>query len=634
MSGFTKLFLTWISWLAVMLLSAGIAVAQQFENGLDLYGAALPSGALARMESGRLRAQRNGNINEVAISSDDKLLAVADHQGSIVLFNPRTAQQFPPLPRPMSGQGPLVFSADGKRLAAGHRSGIFVYEPANGRDLLRYSPDKDSRFAPSRSFALSPDGKVLAVAVKDQIRFVAIDAGNVVRFLNDIGTKVYRLRFSPDGKTLAAACEDKSIRLWDLKTDKERHRLRGHAGTVWAMVFTPDSTTLLSGDNVGNIHLWDAAAGKQVDVLKCPANVQALDVSRDGKYLATGGQWLSVALWDLPARKRLAESPPHYAPTWSIAFTADGKYLAWGDQSSSVRMAEIVDGKLRVIAPGKLMIRGLAFAHDGKTVISAGGDTIHSWESATGKEQHRVQEAGLEVAALACTQNHKTLALACSDRTVRLRDAATGKDVFQLGGHVGAVRTVAFSTDDKLLVSASGANVHLWDVAKGTQIHKHVGHPGPITAVAFSPDGSYFVSASEDRSVRLWDRATGKVVRQFVEHKSPVTCVEVASTGKCAASGSWDGMVCLWDPATAKEIAKLEGHRDNISAVVFSPQGDLLATGSWDRTIRLWNVAGKEVGRFEGHIDEVTALAFSPDGKRLASGSRDHTVLVWQIPAQ
>jgi WD40 repeat protein len=637
MSRFTRLLPAWISGPLLLLCPALGVVAQQPEKGLDYYGASLPNGAIARMESGRLRAQPRGNVNELAISPDGKLLVAADYQGVIVLFDPRTAQQLPPLPRPMSGQGPFVFSADGKKLATrdrNERGALLVYDPAKGEELLRYRPDADSRLADYRPYTLSPDGKFLVIAVDANIRFVDVETGKVVRTLDSIGESVYRIRFSPDGKTIAAACKDKSIRLWDIKANKERHQLRGHTGSVWSMVFTRDSTTLLSGDTEGNIYIWDASAGKQLDVLKRPYSVQALDVSADGKYLATGGQGQSVALWDLPARKVLSQTPPHYAPTWSLAFTADGKHLAWGDQSSSVRMATLVDERLRMVAPGNLMIRALAFVDDGKSVITVGDDTIRYWEAATGKEQRHDSEQGNDVLALACTSNHRTLALACSDRIVRLRDAATTKDLFRLDGHERAVRSVGFSADGKFLASAGGASVHLWDVAKGTRIHKITGHKGSVTAVAFGPDGSYFASASEDETVRLWDRATGNEIRQFAEHKNPVTCVAIASSGKLAASGSWDGIVRLWNPATAKEIAKLEGHVDNISVVVFSPQGDLLATASWDSTIRLWNTAGKEVARFDGHNDEVTALAFSADGKRLASGSRDHTVLVWQIPAR
>jgi WD40 repeat protein len=74
--------------------------------------------------------------------------------------------------------------------------------------------------------------------------------------------------------------------------------------------------------------------------------------------------------------------------------------------------------------------------------------------------------------------------------------------------------------DGKYVVSGSGdKTVRLWELATGKEVRRFTGHADWVRSVAVTPDGQYVVSGSGDKTVRLWDLATGKEVRRFTGHE-------------------------------------------------------------------------------------------------------------------
>ena len=79
-------------------------------------------------------------------------------------------------------------------------------------------------------------------------------------------------------------------------------------------------------------------------------------------------------------------------------------------------------------------------------------------------------------------------------------------------GHSGEVLSVAIAPDGKTALSGSDdKTLRLWDLASGREIRKFEGHSGWVRSVAFSPDGKTALSGSADHTMRLWDLAIGLV---------------------------------------------------------------------------------------------------------------------------
>jgi WD40 repeat protein len=87
----------------------------------------------------------------------------------------------------------------------------------------------------------------------------------------------------------------------------------------------------------------------------------------------------------------------------------------------------------------------------------------------------------------------------------------------RISGHEDYVGSVAFSpTDSKILASGSyDKTVRVWNAVTGKQLHRLEGHDQPVLGVAFAPDGKTIASFAEGGSIRLWDATIGKLLHQM-----------------------------------------------------------------------------------------------------------------------
>jgi dipeptidyl aminopeptidase/acylaminoacyl peptidase len=235
----------------------------------------------------------------------------------------------------------------------------------------------------------------------------------------------------------------------------------------------------------------------------------------------------------------------------------------------------------------------VAFSPDGQRVVSGSRDrSVRIWDPSSGRELLTVPGHADTVWTAAFSPDGQRLATGSWDRTVKIWEATTGRELFTLRGHTDEIRSVTFSPDGQRVASGSGdRTIKLWEVTSGTELLTLRGHKAGVESVAFSPDGQRVVSGSSDRTIKLWEVTSGAELLTLQGHADEVRSVAFSSDGRRFVSGSADRTVKVWEAAGGLELLTLRGHEEDVEAVVFSPDGLRLVTGGGDRTIRVWEAA-------------------------------------------
>src|SRR5262245_60542388 len=125
-----------------------------------------------------------------------------------------------------------------------------------------------------------------------------------------------------------------------------------------------------------------------------------------------------------------------------------------------------------------------------------------------------------------------------------------GKERATLRGHSLALAGVAYSPDGKYLATGSyDRTAKVWDTNTSRELITLVGHQAAVEAVAFSPNGTRLATGSYDGTVKLWDWSVGKEVATFKGHTNMIRSLAYSPDGRPIASGSHNNTVKLWHGA-------------------------------------------------------------------------------------
>jgi WD40 repeat protein/serine/threonine protein kinase len=245
--------------------------------------------------------------------------------------------------------GGIVAGPESKCVAADANSNLWFLESAAEGFWTQVSK------APHRlsTFAISPDGKHLAVGLEDGA--LELRAGSNferVRVLSHSGIPIKALEFSRCGKYLVSGSNHDTINVWRVEDGMLLFAMQHGAEDIRDLAISPSGLVAVAGTSL-RTEVYDAGTGKRIHTLPLGTAVCSLDWSRDGKFLACGHLNGDIRVWDLEQN-------------WEP--------IDLGNHRNRGRMV-------------------LRFLGDGTRLVSATGTTVRLWHLPTRRELGILYEA-------------------------------------------------------------------------------------------------------------------------------------------------------------------------------------------------------------------------------------------------
>lgn len=204
-------------------------------------------------------------------------------------------------------------------------------------------------------------------------------------------------------------------------------------------------------------------------------------------------------------------------------------------------------------------------------------------------------------------------------------------------GHSLAVRTVTFSPDGKYIASGSeDKTIKIWEFRTGRELKTLNGHQSQVNQVLYFSDGKKLVSGGRDRNIFIWDIASEKVIKKYNFPDESIVSLDLSANNRFLAIGTTARLARIMDLTTDSLIFSVEANVGQYGAhVVFSDDDKLLAVGEDNRKVKLYEISsGKlvsEIGEKLGSCGGCDTKTAFLDDNRLIKGSRSSPLAIRAI---
>lgn len=549
----------------------------------------------------------SGGITDINFSPDNRLLATADDQGVIKIWDSsqgRLIQTWRNVP-----SGTLAFDPTGKFLAAGSSSGyarFAVFEVETGQRVA-YVSSEDIDYEDVRSEVLGlginnmawhPEGKWLATA-GGHIGLWDPGTGKLLKSITSV-QDAEAITFSSDGQWLSAgngAYESYDVHLWETSSLTESAIFEGHNSPVQSLAFSPDGTSLVSSGSYhgdAGLILWDLQAKNQAAVLESDP-VSDIIFDATGQYLLTG-----AGIWDFDHQTLLR--PVSKGPDEAkVALRPDGEMLAISTREKLTIQQFNTEPVKRTIEGESFKNAWFAFRPDEKllavlTKHKTGEATVELRNVETGKITARAQLSEsldhigfTSPPAFQFTASGDTLFVGLKE-TLLLLNGSTLNTLNELPVAnkermtTTGVQFVLHPWKPEIMVIGSGASfaegssIMRWDIKEGVVADTLTTPFQNAWSAKYAPNGEKLLVAAND-SVAVYQMSTGAWL-PIMPVPSSVALSYLFSPDSRWMAARGEQAIYVWDASTGKLRFTFDISSSSVYDLAFNTSSDVLLASS------------------------------------------------------
>jgi hypothetical protein len=313
--------------------------------------------------------------------------------------------------------------------------------------------------------------------------------------------------------TLEAAGQASALASTAAQAKAPEPRFVGHTGPILCTAFSRDGRQVLTGSADMTVRLWDVGTGQTVQQFDGHTDeVTAVGFcygAAEPVLVISAGADRTVRLWNIKGTQ-VGKLAGHTGSVRSLASSARGLIVS-GSDDGTVRLWSKAESRSLTGHEGPVASVGVS--SDGQKIISGGLDgTVRIWQASTGKELHCFRNHSGEVYAVGLSADGRRGLSGGNDKIVRLWDVEKGEERCRFEGHANAVIAVGFAGSNlERVVSASSQyqapdrTLRVWDAATGKEVWGCGGGDNDrVGCAAFAADGKTALTGSSDSIPRLW----------------------------------------------------------------------------------------------------------------------------------
>ncbi len=363
--------------------------------------------------------------------------------------------------------------------------------------------------------------------------------------------------------------------------------------------------------------LWVDFSQKSPRVAVSIKNIDAFDLNSPGHR---------IEVWDCVKMRKVAELGPLAAPADQVVLPGKGEtavcisaaeLTVWNvDSGNQVSRFDLGNATLAAISDDGTTA---AVVHESWHEDNSRSYELRLIDVATGTEKSRWKR-GMNAGNQMTLSSDGTLILVSEDYCGLVLFEAGKEDPVWVhaqpaGSEVSSTIFCADLNPERGLVATGSydgiVRVQFWQDGSEPKVLR--GHNGAVVSVKFSGDGK-LLTAGWDSTIRVWDLDNRKELDVYRGHENWIRNLSASPTGGTIASVSRDQQLKFWEPpVSARPIRTFESMLVNVEGVAWSPDGKRVVTcgmmtnseGLAGCAIRVVNLAMK------GYFDvDVSAAAF------------------------